>query len=89
MKRGPRKGLALLVMMGVCLSLLGILTHDYLCDTGSQYAICERPDGTRWRDPSVGCFEEDPRCRDGSECVASRLVADPGSESCAWIFFKD
>lgn len=56
---------------------------DLTFDTG---LLCERSDGSRWRDPSFGCSAgEDPRCVDGKGCVDSAKVPEGPRQSCGWL----
>jgi len=69
-----------------------VVGHDTYCyvsyDRGSGI-LCEREDGTTWRDPSGGCHAgEDPRCVDGAGCADSRAVAEPASASCSWLLLE-
>lgn len=73
----------------------GVLGHDAYCYATfepSHGILCERDDGSRWRDPSDGCSGgEDPRCRTSDPepvCADSVVVPEEAQESCGWFVMK-
>lgn len=52
--------------------------------------LCERDDGTVWRDPSMGCgYWEDPRCRYDQPCASSRIITEAIVETGAWVLWTE
>lgn len=72
---------ALLMTLAV---LATVFVHDMRCNRDSM-ALCRRPDGSEWRDPSGGCtVAEDPRCSEGQACTDS-LMIEESTYSCSWF----
>jgi hypothetical protein len=92
----PMSGPLGLVVSGIiAVVLVGgavVVGHDAYCYVTYERghgALCEREDGSTWRDPSGGCHAgNDPRCVDGVGCDDSMLVPEPASSSCGWILMK-
>ena len=85
-----RRGLMVLaILIGV--AVVGVVPHDVYCNGQvAAGSLCERSDGSHWRDPSNGCSGgEDPRCDEGKGCAASAFAAEPAKTSCAWVMHKD
>lgn len=79
----------LVVALFVAWVVAGVVVHDVPC--AAQFnpsMLCERVDGTLWRDPSNGCTAgNDHGCPDG-ECPDSVRVSEPGRRSCSWVIMK-
>lgn len=85
-----RRRRAALAAAGVLvLAMTVVVVHDAACTLSfSTGRLCERPDGTLWRDDSWGCFAgEDPACEDG--CVDSRMVSEGPRRSCSWVLQRN
>ena len=72
----------------VLLALVTVLAHDYACHSESLHLICERADGSTWKDPSGGCQYEDPRCGGAVDCERSKMIDEGFRDSCGWVFFR-
>jgi hypothetical protein len=57
---------------------------------GDFGALCERDDGSVWRDPWMGCGHwEDPRCRYDEVCPDSTMITELVVPTGSWVFGKD
>ena len=82
----------ILCALGVAVSILGVIvTHDFLQVLSlSPSLLCERPDGTLWRDASNGCTGgEDPLCDGGLGCESASPVSEGWRHACTWLFFEE
>ncbi len=64
--------------------------HDVYCHYVhyDPSVLCERPDGSLWRDPSDGCTgHEDPDCRT-TDCPASKRISEGWRHTCSWLFLR-
>lgn len=73
----------------VALVLSGAAVHDAFAgyvqfDKG---LLCQRADGSMWRDSSFGCITDDPRCWP-NQCIPSKAVAEGWRHACTWLFFE-
>jgi hypothetical protein len=75
-------GLATLVLTSV-----GV--HDAYCYLQFNLSpLCQRADGSLWRDPSNGCYShEDPFCR-YEACPDSTMLREDWRHSCGWVFSR-
>jgi len=80
---------ALATLVLVPLGVVGV--HDAWChyvdfDIGT---LCERADGSLWRDPSQGCTGgNDPQCRYES-CADSEALSEGWRHACSWVFLQN
>lgn len=88
-RRGRTVGrilVGLLLVIVVAGSL--VLAHDGVARLRfNQGWLCQRSDGTHWRDHSNGCAGEDPRCAE-TACATSALLVEGWRHACVWVFFK-
>src|SRR5687767_14821098 len=87
--RKPRRGPATRVAVVVVVLLVGtVVAHDAVCSvTFGSGLLCERPDGSLWRDASYGCSGgEDPACLE--PCVDSTPLAEGPRTSCNWLLMR-
>ena len=86
MRRWPVKaGLGVLAIAGASVGV-----HDSYCHyvNFDSSPLCQRSDGSLWRDPSNGCLgHEDPACRDDS-CPDSNKVNEGWRHTCSWLFLR-
>ena len=83
-----------LLITGLLVAVLGALgvvgAHDAYChyvdlDRG---LLCQRPDGSLWRDASSGCTGgEDPQCR-YEPCGDSEALSEDWRHACSWVFLE-
>lgn len=79
--------------LATCAALTGaaavVVSHDFLEAASLDVdLLCQRSDGSFWRDPSQGCTGgEDPRCTDDIGCADSTMVSEGWRHACTWFFF--
>lgn len=85
----PGWGLTIVAaILSVVVALAGVVAHDAVAafvgfDPG---LLCQRGDGSLWRDPSFGCTDDDPKCWP-NQCAPSQPVAEGWRHACVWWFF--
>lgn len=85
----PRRSPIIRITVVVAVLLVGtVVVHDAVCNvTFGSGLLCERPDGSLWRDTSWGCSSgEDRAC--GDPCVDSTPIAEGPRKSCGWLLLK-
>ena len=78
---------ALLAASALGLPLLTVATHDAYCHYVhfDRAPLCQRADGTLWRDPSGGCSgHEDPSCGE-AVCADSEMLSEASRHTCSWL----
>jgi len=73
----------------VALALGLVIVHDSVA-THSQFQmgwLCQRADGSLWRDPSFGCASDDPRCWP-KQCAPSEHLSEGWRHACTWLLFR-
>lgn len=82
-----KRTIFLLGLIAIAIAVVGV--HDMYChyiDLDISQ-LCERPDGSLWRDPSAGCSAgNDPTCQSTDECANSVFVSEDWRHSCTWVF---
>ncbi len=85
---------SILVLAGLLIGGLSVVGgHDAYChyvdfDRGM---LCQRPDGTLWRDASGGCTSgNDIECEQSSaeSCPDSEMLSEGWRHACSWVFLK-
>jgi hypothetical protein len=87
MIRRRRVGFA---VFGTVASMVAVVvSHDYYQAASlSSDLLCERSDGSFWRDPSHGCYgHEDPRCTYETDCADPTITSEGWRHACTWILF--
>jgi hypothetical protein len=66
-----------------------VVTHDFLESASfSEASLCQRPDGSFWRDWYVECdSHNDPRCVTEPGCPDSTPISEGWRHACTWILF--
>ncbi len=77
------------VAAGLALIPVVIVSHDfYQAATFDTSLLCQRADGSFWRDPSNGCTGgEDRRCASETDCAESAIIPEGWRHACTWIVF--
>ena len=74
-----RRILGVAACTALALCAVVVVSHDaYQAASFRAYELlCQRSDGSLWRDPSQGCTGgEDPRCTQGTACADSTMVSE-------------
>jgi hypothetical protein len=67
-----------------------VVSHDFVESASFNRwdLLCQRSDGSLWRDPSQGCTGgEDPRCAQGTGCADSAIISEGWRHACTWFLF--
>jgi hypothetical protein len=80
------------VAAGAALALCAVVvvSHDayQAASFNATDLLCQRSDGSLWRDPSQGCTGgEDLRCTEGTGCADSTMVSEGWRHACTWLVF--
>ena len=89
MTRQRRWGVA--VVAALASVSIVVVAHDAVRSASlSIDLLCQRPDGSLWRDPSQGCTGgEDPRCTTGTGCTDSTILSEGWRHACTWLLFDE
>lgn len=79
------------IALGVALALgpAVVVSHDfYQAASFDTSLLCQRSDGSFWRDPSNGCTRgNDRRCADAPDCADSTTISEGWRHTCTWLIF--
>lgn len=80
-----------MLLVGVLAAVVvSVGAHDTYCHYVhfDSAPLCQRADGSLWRDPSNGCFgHEDPACQ-YEECPDSEMLSEDWRHTCSWVILR-